>query len=88
MIAVVVTVLQWLAGPIVRWGAVALGVLAIGSLWLWRHDAKVAHKAERAVIERSEDAGRKAEAKADRAHRAARRPGAAERVMRNYCRDC
>jgi hypothetical protein len=84
----IVLILKWLAIPAVKWAATGLGVAAVLGLWLWRHDAKVAHRAEQAVIQRSEKAGAKAEAKASAAHDAAAKPGAAERVMRLYCRDC
>ena len=83
---IIVWVLEWLAVPAIRYAAVALGALAIGGLW--RHDVKVAAGAETAVIERSEVAGKKAEAKAAKAHRAAAKPGAAARVLQKYCRDC
>lgn len=81
-------VLQWLAVPAVRYAAAALGVVAIFSLWLWRHDAKIEARAEAKVIERSVEAGKKANAEAGKAHDAAARPGAAERLRKSACRDC
>lgn len=84
----IVAILKFCAIPVVKWAGTALGVAAVLGLWLWRHDAKVAHRAEAAVIERSEKAGAKAEAKASEAHAAATKPGAADRVMKRYCRDC
>lgn len=80
--------LQWLAVPLVRWAVTGLGLAAIFGLWLWRHDAKITQRAEAVVIERAAEAGKAAEARSDRAHQAATKPGAAERVMKLYCRDC
>jgi hypothetical protein len=82
------TIIQWLAVPAVRYAVAVAGIVAIVVLWLWRHDAKIEARAEAAVIERSVEAGKKANAKADNAHAAAARPGAAERLRRNACRDC
>jgi hypothetical protein len=82
------TVLQWCAVPAVRYAAVAFGAVAIFALWLWRHDTKIEARAEQKVIERSVEAGKKANAQADKAHAAAGKPGAAERVRKQSCRDC
>lgn len=81
-------VLQFFAIPAVRYAAVALGVVAIFGAWLWRHDSKIEARAETRVIERSVKAGKKANAEASKAHAAAARPGAAQRVRVNACRDC
>lgn len=83
-----VTILQWLAIPLVKWGVTALGVAAVFGLWLWKHDAKVAQRAEQAVINQSIEAGKKANEEADKAHDAAARPGAAGRLLKSSCRDC
>jgi hypothetical protein len=66
----------------------ALAVLALFGTWLWRHDVKVEARGETKVIERSKEAGKKAHAKARKAHEAARAPGAAERLLADSCRDC
>jgi hypothetical protein len=70
-------------------GAVAaVAALALFGAWLWRHDAKIEARGETKVIERSKEAGKKAHAKARKAHDAARQPGAAERLLADSCRDC
>jgi hypothetical protein len=70
-------------------GVVAgLAALALFTGWLWRHDAKVEARAETKVIERSKEAGKVANAKAQKAHARAAEPGAAERVLKRFCRDC
>jgi hypothetical protein len=51
---VVVVVLQALAVPAVRYAAVAIGVLAIAGLWLWRHDVRVAANATAAIEQKAE----------------------------------
>jgi hypothetical protein len=65
-----------------------LAALALFGAWLWRHDVMVEARGETKVIERSKEAGKKAHAKARKAHDAARQPGAAERVFSKYCADC
>lgn len=69
---------------------VVAGVLAVFTfgVWLWQHDNKVEVRAEAKVLERSAEAGNKANEKATKAHDAAARPGAAERLRKSACRDC
>lgn len=71
-----------------RIAAAALGVVVLFSAWLWRHDTAVAHRATTAIVERAKDEGKKAHAKATKAHDAARAPGAADRLLKSVCRDC
>lgn len=56
--------------------------------WLLSHDAKVAAKAEAEVVERSVQAGKKANAKNKAVRDDAAKPGAAKRLLRDACRDC
>jgi hypothetical protein len=84
----IVTIVQMLAIPAVRWAVTAFGVAAIFGLWLIRHDARVAERARSAVVaELNEDAGKKIN-DAVEARKPAERPGAAERLRRHSCRDC
>jgi hypothetical protein len=70
-------------------GVVAgLAALAMFGAWLWRHDAKVEARVETKIITQAKEAGKVANAKATKAHDAAKRPGAAERVRSKYCADC
>jgi uncharacterized protein (DUF697 family) len=70
-------------------GVVAgLAAVALFTGWLWRHDARVAERVETKIITKAKEAGKVANAKATKAHDAARRPGAAERVRSKYCADC
>ena len=55
MIAIATMVLQWLAVPLVRYAVVAAGALAIGALWMWRHDVKVAEGATAAIERKAEE---------------------------------
>jgi Flp pilus assembly protein TadB len=66
----------------------AAAAAAVFGAWLWSHDAKVEARAETKIITQSKEAGKQANAKAAAAHRAARRPGAPERLLQHACRDC
>jgi hypothetical protein len=66
----------------------AVATVALFGAWLWRHDAKVEARVETKIHTEAKEAGKKAHAKASKAHRAAERPGAAERVRSKYCADC
>jgi hypothetical protein len=46
------------------------------------------YKGGQAVIAKSQKAGKAANAKAQKSHAAARKPGSADRLRRQYCRDC
>jgi hypothetical protein len=54
-VTIIVWVLEWLAVPAIRYAAVALGALAIGGLWLWRHDVRVADQATAAIERKAEE---------------------------------
>ena len=45
-------------------------------------------KGEARVVERSKEQGKANAKKADKAHERARAPGAADRLLRDACRDC
>lgn len=86
--SIIAGILAFLANPVGRWLVTTACVATFFGAWLWRHDVKVAQRAEEAVLERSAKAGKKAAAKSVSAHRAAAKPGAAARAMRKYCVDC
>jgi hypothetical protein len=72
-------------------GKALVVVIAAGALfggWLLRHDAKVEARTENKIITQAKEAGKVANAKAREVRRAARQPGAAERLQRDACRDC
>lgn len=46
------------------------------------------YKGGQAVIAKSKEAGKAANAKATKSHAAAQRPGAAQRLLKSDCRDC
>lgn len=73
----------WKAKAIVAASIIAtLSVVWFG--WLAHHDSKVEAK----VVQRSVEAGRKANEKNDHVRRAAERPGAFERLRKSACSDC
>ena len=72
---------------------IMIGVAAVAtsfSVWLARHDAKVAKKTEATIVERSKAQGSAANAKAATIYNSARKPGAAERLRADpkTCVDC
>jgi hypothetical protein len=66
----------------------ALAAVTLFAGWLWRHDSKIEARVETKIITEAKEAGKVAHAKSRQAHRAARQPGAAERVFAKYCVDC
>jgi len=80
-------VAAWL-GTAIGKACVGFGILAaIASIWfgwLWNHDKKVVTK----FVENSKIEGKNINAKNETVRARADRPGAAERVRKNYCRDC
>ena len=76
-----------------RYGQAAVICVVISvafGVWLARHDAKVANRVETKIVQRSEAYGRQRSANADKAHTAARKPGAADRLRSDpaACPDC
>jgi hypothetical protein len=72
-------------------GKLLVVVIAAGALfgaWLWRHDAKVEARVETKTITQAKEAGKVANAKSREVRRAARQPGAADRLLAESCRDC
>jgi len=73
------------------WGArwvryVLAAFLAVGALKMYGYQKKQEGKQE--VRVEAKEAGKQAHAKSEQAHQAAGKPGAAERLLRNSCRDC
>lgn len=71
-----------------RMAVAAFGALVLFSAWLWQHDRRVEARVEQKIITNSVEAGKKANAKATKAHDAAARPGAFDRLLKSSCRDC
>ena len=68
----------------VRWTLAAFAILGVYRTWLYVHDQKVA---DRAVVKIDTQA-KKLGAAAEKARAEADKPGSAERLKRNSCRDC
>lgn len=66
--------------------AAAIVIVSIGGIAAYNESQK--RKGEARVIERSKMQGKVNERKASQAHERARTPGAAERLLRDSCRDC
>jgi hypothetical protein len=85
MIGFIVAMLSTRGGQ----GAVlALGAAALFFSWLWRHDTKVAAKATTEIVRSLNADAEKKVNEAVKARAPASRPGAAERLRRDSCRDC
>lgn len=63
-------------------------IVAAFVAWTGIVGVKAYRKGGEAVIEASKVEGKKNEIKAAKAHERARAPGAAERLMKDSCRDC
>lgn len=68
-------------------GAALAGLLAIKGYGLYQRQIG-ANQATQKIAKQSEKAGKEANAKASKAHDSAAKPGAAQRVLSKYCRDC
>lgn len=69
--------------------ALQMATVAILAYGGWKaNNAYQRHIGGQAVIAASKEAGKVANEKATEAHDNAARPGAAERLLRNACRDC
>ncbi len=66
--------------------AIAVALLAFGALQV--NNQIVRTKAVERVVTKSKKVAKKRNAKAAKIRRKARRPGAAERLLRDACRDC
>lgn len=77
-----------LATPWGRSAVIALAAVAMFGVWLTRHDAKVAKKAEVKIVQASQQAGRAANIKNENVRKRASIPGSVERLKKQYCRDC
>lgn len=66
--------------------ALAIVILSIGGIAAYNESQK--RKGEARVIERSKTQGKINERKARKAHERAGAPGAPERVLEKFCRDC
>lgn len=70
--------------PLGKFVVGGLGLVAVFSVWLYSHDAKV-----RADLRASDrEMGAKANEKADEHYSAAGKPGAPDRLRKSACRDC
>jgi hypothetical protein len=77
--------MTWLLSP----NVILAAVVVAGAVAIYAQQQRAAYdKGAGAVITQSKEAGKQAHAKARKAHRAARQPGAAERLLKNSCRDC
>lgn len=63
-------------------------IVAAVAAWSTLVAAKAYRAGRNAVVTASVEASKKSEAKAEKAHQAARAPGAAERLRKDACRDC
>ncbi len=80
-------IIAWAMARLWQIGAIALGLsVAVGSCAL--RDKRIEAKGAAKVVEASKQAGKVANAQAQKHHRAARTPGAAERLRKDSCRDC
>lgn len=78
-------VLKWVMGT---WlGRVAAG-LVVGFVALQINNAVQRSKGAATVIEASKEQGKANAEKSRKAHEKARQPGAADRLLRDSCRDC
>ena len=68
--------------------AAGLGAAMLFSMWLVHHDAKVADRARAAIVKKSEEVGKANGQASEKAHVAAAKPGAPDRVRLKFCRDC
>jgi membrane protein DedA with SNARE-associated domain len=69
-----------------------LGVIVLLCVGVFIANQSAYHKGVSAgktqIVTQSKEAGKVAHAKARKAHRAAKQPGAVDRVLAKYCRDC
>ena len=68
--------------------AAGLGIVAMFFVWLWRHDVRVAHQARSEFATQVKQETEKARDKAVKARKPAELPGAADRLLKQHCRDC
>lgn len=80
-------IMAWLAARMVPIGAglaIVVALFAWDRVRIWNAESRGAEK----VVARSRDEGNKINAKNAQVHDRAGQPGASERVLRKYCRDC
>lgn len=80
-------IMAWLAARVVPIGAglaIVVALVAWDRVRIWNAESRGAEK----VIAQSRDEGNKINAKNSEVRERAARPGAPERVLRRFCRDC
>ncbi len=65
-----------------------VAAIAVGGVLLWWNNSVQRQKGADAVITGSIERGKAANATNEKVRARARQPGAAQRVLENYCRDC
>lgn len=73
-----------LTSKIARIGVAITGVLALVGLFAYEQQATGARK----IIEKSRTEAKKRNEKSAKIRKKAKAPGAADRLLRDYCRDC
>lgn len=77
--------LEWIVGSML--GRIAAGI-AIGLVALGLNNAWQRHKGASQIVAQSIEQGKRINEKNRKIREKVKAPGAAERVLRNYCRDC